>query len=105
MTKFSYPIIVLTLILMGLGFQTQSVHAATPLPASNWYAVTYVPNTDTLHWVNAQGEQGQLDRPHLANEADNPAVLRMRISPNGQHMVLLASLNNGNLGVGFYDFV
>jgi hypothetical protein len=105
MTKLSYPIIILTFMLMVLGFQTQSVQAATLLPASNWYAVTYVSSTDTLHWINAQGEQGQLDRPHLANEAANPAVLRMRISPNGQHMVLIASLNNGNLGVGFYDFV
>ncbi len=105
MAKPSYLITIFTLLLMIVGFNPQAVHAATPLPPSSWYAVTYVRNTDTLHWVNPQGEQGELQRPKLANEVENPATLRMTISPNGQHMVLIVSLNNGNLGIGFYDFI
>jgi len=104
MRKLSIIIALFSIIMVG-GLQQQTVLAATPLPASSWYTVTYIPDTDTLHWVSPQGEQGSMSRPHLANEADNPATLRMKISPNGQHMVVIASLNNGNLGIGFYDFV
>jgi hypothetical protein len=105
MAKPSYLITIFTILLMFIGINSQVAYAATPLPPSSWYAVTFVKDTNTLHWINAQGEQGALSRPKLANEADNPFPLRMTISPNGQHMVVIAQLNNGNLGVGFYDFV
>jgi len=104
MSKLS-TIIALLSIMLFAGLNHQHTLAATPLPASSWYAVTFVRDTNTLHWVSPQGEQGSLQRPKLANEADNPAILRIKISPNGQHMVIVASLNNGNLGIGFYDFV
>ena len=92
-------------LLLIFGFSSQPAQAATPLPASNWYAVTWVRTTDTLHWINANGEQGQLARPKLPNEIENSATLRMEISPNGQNMVLITNLQNGNLGIGFYSFV
>lgn len=104
MNKLSTLIALLGIILFA-GLTQQIVYAATPLPASSWYAVTYIRNTDTLHWVSPQGEQASMSRPKLANEAQNPAVLRMEISPNGLHMVMFVSLNNGNLGIGFYDFL
>lgn len=99
------PIVAMLLtVLIAFGFSNQPVQAATALPASNWYAVTWVRTTDTLHWINANGEQGHMARPKLPNEIANPATLRMAISPNGQYMVLIATLNNGNLGVGFHSF-
>ncbi len=45
-----------------------------------------------------------MPRPNLPNETGDPTGLRMAISPNGQHMVLIAGLNSGNKGVGFYSF-
>ncbi len=100
-----YTIIAILSIFIISGLTQQTALAATPLPVSSWYAVTYVRNTDTLHWVSPQGEQASMPRPKLANEMQNPVTLRMEISPNGQYMVLMVSLNNGNLGIGFYDFV
>jgi len=105
MNKLTYTITFYMTLLLAFGFNFQPTQAATPLPASNWYAITWVRSTDTLHWVNANGEQAHMTRPKLTNEIENSATLRMEISPNGQHMVLIANLQNGNLGVGFYDFV
>ncbi len=70
------------------------------LMASTWYAVAYAPENDTLHWINAQGEQGQLARPHLIDEA---AFIDLRISPNGRTMVIAARLNSGLEALGVYD--
>ncbi len=75
--------------------------AAQPLPASPWYAVVYQPETDTLHWINAGGEQGSMPRPHLPNEAQ---YRDLRISPNGRTLVIVSQLNSGFEGIGIYDF-
>ena len=105
MNKLTYTITFYMTLLLVFGFNFQSAQAATPLPASNWYALTWVRTTDTLHWINATGEQGQMARPKLPNEIENSATLRMEISPNGQNMVLVNELKNGNAGIGFYSFL
>ncbi|MCB9436693.1 MAG: hypothetical protein H6673_06825 [Anaerolineales bacterium] len=88
--------------LLSLAWPAQA--APSSLPASNWYAVTWVKTTDTLHWVNAAGEQASLPRPKLPNEAGNLSQTTLHISPNGRILVETAPLLNGNLGVGFYSF-
>lgn len=77
------------------------VSAAQLLPLSPWYAIVYQQESDSLHWMNAAGEQAMMARPHLPNEAQ---YLDMRISPNGRTMVIVAQLNNGVQGLGVYDF-
>src|SRR5689334_5188358 len=53
---------------------------AQGLVSTPWYAVVYQPATNTLHWVNAAGEQVVLPRPTLPDEAQ---YRDLRISPNG----------------------
>lgn len=91
-------LILLGLLLLGWRVQPST---AQPLPASDWYAVVYRPTTNTLHWINAAGEQATLPRPTLPDEAE---YLGMWISPNGQHMVMVVRLNDNRQRLGVYDF-
>jgi hypothetical protein len=94
------PVIILISGFIGL---TNPVYAQdTPLPAAEWYAVAWVQETDTLHWINTQGEQASRARPTLTGEA-NPAQAHVHIAPNGQVLVIVAPLENGREGIGFYD--
>jgi hypothetical protein len=76
---------------------------AVALPASNWYAVIWLQNTDTLHWVNANGEQASIPRPVLPNQISQ-AQTRLAISPDGRYLVVISPLLNGREAIGFYDF-
>ncbi len=90
-----------TLILLLLLTLIPLVHAADiPLPAADWYAVVWAKGTDTLHWVNASGEQASIPRPKLPNEV---AAYALNIAPNGRYLVIMATLPNNNNGIGFYD--
>lgn len=90
------------IILVGLVMLVTALPAyAQALPLSPWYAVVYQPETDTLHWINGAGEQTSIPRPMLPNEAQ---YLDMRISPNGQQMVMVSQLNSGLESIGIYDF-
>jgi hypothetical protein len=94
------PFIVL---LVGVTWLTAPVRAVDiPLPTAAWYAVAWVEATDTLHWINAQGEQTSIARPMLPGEI-NPAQSRLHIAPNGQYLVVIASINTGRESIGFYD--
>lgn len=72
------------------------------LPSADWYAVVWQGIDDSLHWVNADGEQASIARPHLPGEAD-ANVIDLHISPDQRVLVLAAQLTNGNHGIGFYD--
>lgn len=74
---------------------------AQTIPSSDWYVTVYEPTTDTLHWVNMDGEQTSISRPRMPQET---SYLDMRISPNGRYMVMTALLSNGRVGLGIYDF-
>lgn len=83
---------------------TQAVFAADlPLPASAWYAVTWEEASDTLHWVNAAGEQASIARPKLEGQISQ-AQTRLHISPDGRYLVVISPLLNGHEGIGFYNF-
>ena len=76
------------------------VSAAQLLPASPWYTVVYQPESDTLHWINAAGEQASLPRPTLPGEAQ---YRDLRIAPNGRTLVMVSTLTSGLEGLGIYD--
>ncbi|MBZ0280406.1 MAG: hypothetical protein K8L97_06670 [Anaerolineae bacterium] len=92
---------ILPLLLFVLALAATPAQAAQPLPASPWYAVVYQPETDTLRWINAGGEQVSMLRPMLPNEVQ---FRDLRISPNGRTMVMVSDLNNGLQALGIYDF-
>src|SRR5688572_29832694 len=97
--KFSLPVF----LILVIGIMPAA--AVQMLPAAPWYAVAWIKSNDTLHWLNASGEQAVLPRPRLANEVPlNPNTPpQMRISPNGRYLVLAAKLNNGREGLGIFD--
>lgn len=87
-------------LLMIFGFV--SMVSAAALPQSDWYAVTWVEASDTLHWVNENGEQVSIPRPQLEGEISQ-AQTRLHISPNGRTLIVISPLLNGHEGIGFYD--
>lgn len=90
---------ILVLIVMLLFAQIDT--SAQTLPPSPWYTVVYQPQTDMLHWVNANGQQASMARPAMLDEAQ---FLDLRMSPNGQTMVMVSELNTGVQALGIYDF-
>ncbi|MBI5929748.1 MAG: SH3 domain-containing protein [Chloroflexi bacterium] len=98
MRRLAYLLVMVGMLSLMLPL---SVSAQQPLPASAWYAVVYQPESDTLHWITTQGQQAQINRPHLPNEV---AYLHLRISPNGRSMVMVSQLVDGNQALGIYDF-
>ena len=79
--------------------------STSALPASAWWLVTHDQCADTLHWINPSGEFATIPRPKLPNEA--PAVAcsakALHISQNGRFLAEIVPLNDGRVGVGFYD--
>jgi hypothetical protein len=95
---------VLAALLALLVITTQVAQAADlPLPPSNWYAVTWEEASDTLHWINASGEQASIARPKLEGQASQ-AQTRLHISPDGRYLVVISPLINGREAIGFYNF-
>jgi hypothetical protein len=76
--------------------------AAQDLPGANWYAVAWLPQADTLHWLNEDGEVTSIARPKLPAEAAFPQA-QMRISADGRVLMIVAALVDGTQGIGFYD--
>jgi len=92
------------LLLSALLMTAQAVLAADlPLPASPWYAVTWEEASDTLHWINAGGEQASIARPKLEGQISQ-AMTRLHVSPDGRTLVVISPLLNGHEGIGFYNF-
>ncbi|MFW5692419.1 MAG: hypothetical protein ACOCX3_03625 [Chloroflexota bacterium] len=101
--------LILTIIaffLLLAGHSAHPVHADTPLPETDWYAVIWNRDTDTLHWVNNATELASIPRPNLPGEVGGvPGLdLRLHISPDGRYMIQYAPLENERQGIGFYDF-
>lgn len=90
------------LLLSYAGFNPGMVYAQQPLPGTPWYVMAYQPETDSLHWINHGGEQASMPRPTLDDEAQ---VLDMRVSPNGETLVMSAQLNSGLQALGIYSLV
>ncbi len=104
MKRTTFILISLSLVLaIALVSPGQSAHANQPLPPMSWYAVVWDQGTDTLHWVNANGEAASLSRPHLPNET-SPTTADMRISPNGRYLVEMNTLTTGLMAFGIFDF-
>ncbi|MFN8529809.1 MAG: hypothetical protein U0670_14485 [Anaerolineae bacterium] len=76
------------------------VSAQQPLITSGWDLVVYQPENDALYWINAQGVQRQMNRPHLPDEA---AFLDLRFAPSGTTLLIAARLNTGVEALGIYD--
>lgn len=92
------------LLALTIGLFGGVVHAApAALPASGWYAVAWNRASNTLHWINAGGEQASIERPRLPEEAIDGSNARVTVSPNGRTLVITAVLTNGREGIGFYD--
>jgi len=92
-----------TLLALLLLF-TLTATAQENLPQSDWYAVAWNEESDTLHWINADGEQVSIERPRLPDENGSAGETTLFISPDGATMVITAPLNTGQYGIGFYDF-
>lgn len=94
-----HRILPLFLLTLALALLTQPA-SAQPLPLNPWYAVVYQPESDSLHWISAQGEQASMMRPRLTDEA---LYRDLRISPDGRTLVIAAQLLNGSDALGIYD--
>lgn len=93
-------------VLFLAGLSRESVAAQDlSLTPSPWYAVVHTVLGDELIWINGSGVQAALSRPKLPDEKEGPeAAHDVRISPNGRYAVITALLNNGQYGLGIYDF-
>lgn len=98
MRKLILSLSVLIVLLAGVDIRAQD----ETLPDAPWYSVIHQTNDDTLHWVNASGEQAARPRPQLPNAVPGEAP-RLRLSPDGQTLVIAAPLVDGREGLGFYD--
>lgn len=92
----------------GLGQQpapTGPVFEQVPLsPGSNW-AWFYDRPADTLYLMNPTGVQAQLPRPKLTNELiGEEQQIQVAVSRPGDYLLVAARLNNGNQGLGIYNF-
>ncbi|MFN8527457.1 MAG: SH3 domain-containing protein [Anaerolineae bacterium] len=94
--------IVLIASLVATVLYSAAIYAAD-LPPALWYAVAWVPTTDRLHWINANGEQADIPRPVMPNESPVSNATHVHIAPNGRTLVSVAPLQNGHWGIGFYD--
>lgn len=103
MPKSMFPRVLLLLLLALLASVQATFAADLPLPASPWYAVTWEEATDTLHWINASGEQASIARPKLEGQISQTQT-RLHISPNGRYLIVISPLLNGREGIGFYNF-
>ncbi|MBZ0304324.1 MAG: SH3 domain-containing protein [Anaerolineae bacterium] len=72
------------------------------LPPSAWYGVVWNAASDTLHWINAGGEQASMARPKLPGETadSHPAV---QFSRSGRYLLVTAALETQLRGLGIYD--
>jgi hypothetical protein len=93
-------LLIWVVLVVALIVPRHTIEAQQPLPGSPWYMVVYQPENDSLRWINALGEQASIPRPMLNNEAQ---YLDMRVSPNGETLVMTAQLNNGLQALGIYD--
>ncbi len=101
-TAVSRKLLLIVFSLLLLTAQMASA-ADLALPASPWYAVTWQEADDTLHWINANGEQASIARPKLDGQISQ-AMTRLHISPDGRTLVVISPLLNGHEGIGFYNF-
>ncbi|MEM9954584.1 MAG: hypothetical protein AAF846_23445 [Chloroflexota bacterium] len=97
--------ILITIFIMGtMMFDMVTTHASEILPESDWYSVVWDRTSDTLHWVNSVTEVASIQRPTLPNEAQPSTGTDVYISPDGRTMLIIAGLQSGHTGIGFYDF-
>lgn len=73
-----------------------------PLPPSDWYAVVYNASSDTLVWLNANGQQASMPRPKLPEETEFSRP-KVQLSRDGRVLSVAATLTSGATGIGFYD--
>lgn len=84
-------------------FISQTVVAdETLLPDAPWYAVTWERTSDTLHWVNINGEQARIQRPVWTDEAPNIDP-RLHITANGRTLIQMVERTNGIQSLAFHD--
>lgn len=76
--------------------------ADQPLPPSIWYAVVWNSDSDTLHWINAGGEQASIPRPKLPGESVDSAPA-LQFSRDGRYLLITASLQSQVRGLGIYN--
>lgn len=88
--------LLLSLFSMPLSAQSRT------LPPSLWYAVVWNAASDSLHWINASGEQASLERPKLPGEAATSAP-EVQISANGRYLMQTATLESQAQALALYD--
>lgn len=76
-----------------------------PLPSADWWAWAYSRDLDTLYLLNNDGEEIQMPRPRLGNEAqgEDSSIQPPVVSRDSHYMVIAAILDNGNQAFGIYD--
>lgn len=98
----SRKVIAILIIIMASAMLVPNVLADwATLPASSWYAVVHQ-SDDTLHWINAEGEQASIPRPTWADE--NPNVqAKLHITPDGRTLIQVVQIMNGRQQIGFHN--
>jgi len=97
-------LIVTFISMITMIFNVAITQADEVLPVSGWYAVVWNRTSDTLHWINSVTEIASIQRPKLPNEAQPSTGTDVYISPDGRTMLVIAGLQSGHTGIGFYDF-
>src|SRR5690606_9788389 len=76
-----------------------------PLTSAEWWAWAYSPELDMLYLLNEDGEELEMQRPILDNEAqgEDRSVQPPVVSRNSRFMVIAATLDNDNQAFGIYN--
>jgi hypothetical protein len=93
-------LLIIIALLAATGMPARALEQA--LPPGSWYAVVWNAASDTLHWVNAAGEQAALARPKVPGEAADSAPA-VQVSRNGRYLLEAATLETRVRAVGIYD--
>ena len=74
----------------------------TDLLPTDWWVLAHVNDSDTLHFININGEQAFMTRPLLPNEQPGQQAF-MQASRNGRYLIVASRLNNDREGLGIFD--
>ncbi|MBK9123720.1 MAG: hypothetical protein IPM16_11460 [Chloroflexi bacterium] len=94
---------VTSLITLIVALMSGAAVLAAPLPNAPWYAVVWERTSDTLHWINAAGEQLSIARPKVQVEVTDVRRIQVHMSPNGRTLVVTSPIQQGGYGIAFYD--
>jgi hypothetical protein len=73
------------------------------LPDADYWTVIYTSQSDSLRWLNADGEFTAIPRPNLSPQVDTTIPPQMRMSRDGRYLIMVQTLRDSRDILGFYD--